>query len=597
MAPVTKATKTPEWLSAVPSAPGRNSAKKPGKLPAKREGQAGGTPDRTTADARPGAAGLGERVKARPNKKSPKAQDVPPGSGVKVKVKAQEQNRGGAEGAEPQRGRAPPVEHPHVRGATLAPSELAGKRPGPVTTAAGGPGSYAETPKAPLPAPSKAATPGRESSPAKPPIKPKAPESQGSRGSAQFPASPGGGATAQSSSRDPFVARIQVAEGALRRPPRARTRFWEDVPSADQLTLRTGSSSGRGWTKTSVWEHIKEGFSCRSPAPAPKTPAPSHTPIHTTPGAPGPSHTSSHTSPAPALGASAPAPSHTPTLASAQDREIARLPTLASAQDRETARLPTLTATQERETARLPALTATQERETARLPALTATQERETARLPTLTATQERETARLPTLTATQERETARLPTLTATQERETARLPMLTATQDRGTARLGVGGGSLAGSHAPLRGVERGAGRGIRCPLGLEGTPELAAAYEGIGLSMLPVRSLAHTEHVQQKALPTQLPALGSQGSLTDRVLMEVRLAELPAWFTSRSLLTPREAVAAVHRGWRRYYGKYIDVRRGGVGGVAMLLAGYCVLSYLWSYPHLKRDRWRKYH
>ncbi|KAG5855967.1 hypothetical protein ANANG_G00002630 [Anguilla anguilla] len=54
----------------------------------------------------------------------------------------------------------------------------------------------------------------------------------------------------------------------------------------------------------------------------------------------------------------------------------------------------------------------------------------------------------------------------------------------------------------------------------------------------MLPVRSLAHTEHVQQKALPTQLPALGSQG-------------------------------------WRRYYGKYIDVRRGGVGGVAMLLAG----------------------
>ncbi|XP_064181103.1 mitochondrial nucleoid-associated protein 1 [Anguilla rostrata] len=541
MAPVTKATKTPEWLSAVPSAPGQNSAKKPGKLPAKREGQAGGTPDRTAADARPGAAGLGERVKARPNKKSPKAQDVPPGSGVKVKVKGQEQNRRGAEGAEPQRGRAPPVEHPHVRGATFAPSELAGKRPGPITTAAGGPGSYAETPKAPLPAPSKAATPGRESSPAKPPIKPKAPESQGSRGSAQFPALPGGGATAQSSSRDPFVARIQVAEGALRRPPRARTRFWEDVPSADQLTLRTGSSSGRGWTKTSVWEHIKEGFSCRSPAPAPKTPAPSHTPIHTTPGAPGPSHTSSHTSPAPALGASAPAPSHTPTLASAQDREIARLPTLASAQDREIARLPTLTPTQERGTARLPALT--------------------------------------------------------ATQERETARLPTLTATQDRGTARLGVGGGSLAGSHAPPRGVERRAGRGIRCPLGLEGTPELAAAYEGIGLSMLPVRSLAHTEHVQQKALPTQLPALGSQGSLTDRVLMEVRLAELPAWFTSRSLLTPREAVAAVHRGWRRYYGKYIDVRRGGVGGVAMLLAGYCVLSYLWSYPHLKRDRWRKYH
>uniref|UniRef100_A0A8C7MV17 Uncharacterized protein n=1 Tax=Oncorhynchus kisutch TaxID=8019 RepID=A0A8C7MV17_ONCKI len=40
-----------------------------------------------------------------------------------------------------------------------------------------------------------------------------------------------------------------------------------------------------------------------------------------------------------------------------------------------------------------------------------------------------------------------------------------------------------------------------------------------------------------------------------------------------------------------------YIDVRKGGLGGVAMLLAGYCIHSYTCSYPHIKHDRWRKYH
>lgn len=73
---------------------------------------------------------------------------------------------------------------------------------------------------------------------------------------------------------------------------------------------------------------------------------------------------------------------------------------------------------------------------------------------------------------------------------------------------------------------------------------------------------------------------------------------------------------------GWLWYYRRYIDLRKGGVGGLGMLLAGYCVLSYVWSYPHIskcvdrcqcccidleitgnvavfspERDRWRKYH
>ncbi|XP_058261855.1 uncharacterized protein si:dkey-21c1.4 isoform X2 [Hemibagrus wyckioides] len=49
--------------------------------------------------------------------------------------------------------------------------------------------------------------------------------------------------------------------------------------------------------------------------------------------------------------------------------------------------------------------------------------------------------------------------------------------------------------------------------------------------------------------------------------------------------------------QGWQWYYRKYIDVQKGGIGGIAMLIGSYCVLSYIWHYPNIKRDRWRKYH
>ncbi|CDQ65822.1 unnamed protein product [Oncorhynchus mykiss] len=78
---------------------------------------------------------------------------------------------------------------------------------------------------------------------------------------------------------------------------------------------------------------------------------------------------------------------------------------------------------------------------------------------------------------------------------------------------------------------------------------------------------------------------------------LGEVRLKELPCWIATRAPRNPRNGVQALISGWQWYYRRYIDVRKGGVGGVAMLLAGYCVLGYTWHYPHIKHDRWRKYH
>uniref|UniRef100_A0A8C6UKC0 ATP synthase subunit f, mitochondrial n=1 Tax=Neogobius melanostomus TaxID=47308 RepID=A0A8C6UKC0_9GOBI len=87
------------------------------------------------------------------------------------------------------------------------------------------------------------------------------------------------------------------------------------------------------------------------------------------------------------------------------------------------------------------------------------------------------------------------------------------------------------------------------------------------------------------------------ARGALSQQRLGQVMLRELPDWLVSRSPRRPRDALQLLHRGWQWYYRRYIDVRKGGVGGVAMLLAGYCVLSYVWAFPQLKRERWRKYH
>ncbi|KAM4716052.1 uncharacterized protein FYW61_018731 [Anableps anableps] len=87
------------------------------------------------------------------------------------------------------------------------------------------------------------------------------------------------------------------------------------------------------------------------------------------------------------------------------------------------------------------------------------------------------------------------------------------------------------------------------------------------------------------------------TEGLLTQRSLGQVRLKELPDWLASRTPSRPRDVVQMAQRGWLWYYRRYIDVKKGGVGGLSMLLAGYCVLSYIWSYPHIKLSRWRKYH
>ncbi|KFQ20928.1 hypothetical protein N331_08416, partial [Merops nubicus] len=84
--------------------------------------------------------------------------------------------------------------------------------------------------------------------------------------------------------------------------------------------------------------------------------------------------------------------------------------------------------------------------------------------------------------------------------------------------------------------------------------------------------------------------------GPLSERRLLDVRLGELPAWLATRDF-SPQGLLGGVQRAWSSYSAKYIHVKQGGPAGISMLLAGFCLLSYSWSYQHLKGHRWRKYH
>ncbi|XP_070704393.1 ATP synthase subunit f, mitochondrial [Pempheris klunzingeri] len=82
----------------------------------------------------------------------------------------------------------------------------------------------------------------------------------------------------------------------------------------------------------------------------------------------------------------------------------------------------------------------------------------------------------------------------------------------------------------------------------------------------------------------------------VAEKRLMDVKLNEMGSWLGRRDF-TPNGIASGIRNASTRYYNKYINVKKGGIGGVAMVLTGYVVLSYIWEYDHIKHDRWRKYH
>ncbi|XP_007938997.1 ATP synthase subunit f, mitochondrial [Orycteropus afer afer] len=82
----------------------------------------------------------------------------------------------------------------------------------------------------------------------------------------------------------------------------------------------------------------------------------------------------------------------------------------------------------------------------------------------------------------------------------------------------------------------------------------------------------------------------------LKEKKLMDVKIGELPSWILMRDF-TPKGITGVFQRGYNRYYNKYINVRKGSIAGVSMVLAAYVVFSYCLSYKELKHERLRKYH
>ncbi|XP_043109534.1 uncharacterized protein si:dkey-21c1.4 [Puntigrus tetrazona] len=125
--------------------------------------------------------------------------------------------------------------------------------------------------------------------------------------------------------------------------------------------------------------------------------------------------------------------------------------------------------------------------------------------------------------------------------------------------------------------------------------SPKIATAYNRIQFSTEPLGSYTN-ESILIKDQSAG-PANQIEVPVVQRKLGDVRLNEFGVWLGVRTPASPREIVSMLKQGWQWYYSKYIDVRRGGIGGISMLLTGYCVLCYMWNYPHLKKERWRKYH
>ncbi|XP_041756281.1 flocculation protein FLO11 [Coregonus clupeaformis] len=118
------------------------------------------------------------------------------------------------------------------------------------------------------------------------------------------------------------------------------------------------------------------------------------------------------------------------------------------------------------------------------------------------------------------------------------------------------------------------------------------------LGQTSARTESATANQSVTREKAPFDTMKYGTEQRIMGTLsLGEVRLKELPGWIATRAPRNPRNGVQALNSGWQWYYRRYIDVRKGGVGGVAMLLAGYCILGYTWHYPHIKHDRWRKYH
>ncbi|XP_032981493.1 ATP synthase subunit f, mitochondrial-like isoform X1 [Rhinolophus ferrumequinum] len=82
----------------------------------------------------------------------------------------------------------------------------------------------------------------------------------------------------------------------------------------------------------------------------------------------------------------------------------------------------------------------------------------------------------------------------------------------------------------------------------------------------------------------------------MKDKKLMDVKIGELPKWILMWDF-THKGIAGVFQRGHYRYHNKYVNVKKGSVTGVSMVLAAYVLFNYCCSLKELKHERRRKYH
>ncbi|KAM5317739.1 ATP synthase subunit f, mitochondrial-like [Glossophaga mutica] len=77
----------------------------------------------------------------------------------------------------------------------------------------------------------------------------------------------------------------------------------------------------------------------------------------------------------------------------------------------------------------------------------------------------------------------------------------------------------------------------------------------------------------------------------LKEKRPVDVKLGELPSWILTWDF--PAKGIAGAFQGgcyW--YYNKYVNVKKGNVAGVSMVLAAYVLYNYCRSYKEPKHER-----
>ncbi|KAJ8778321.1 hypothetical protein J1605_013725 [Eschrichtius robustus] len=127
-------------------------------------------------------------------------------------------------------------------------------------------------------------------------------------------------------------------------------------------------------------------------------------------------------------------------------------------------------------------------------------------------------------------------------------------------------------------------------------GAPEVPASYQSRPASREPLLPAprAHAPHPAVLARPGRADSqdfkMASIVPLKEKKLLEVKLGELPSWILMRDF-TPKGIAGAFQRGYYRYYNKYVNVKKGSIAGLSMVLAVYVLFNYCRSYKELSES------